>query len=171
MTITKPQTAHKGTVHKDTVREVKAPGSATSTVVEPGVTYAYNIVLDKAGSTAVAQFHLPLNMPATDMQAYTTKALGVIELVQLKFDRDKLKVELKLSAAMLDALKAEFLEERAKSEEEAKRSGNGKLAKPKSQQLIAMDNNYRQSQRRHDAMVADLAQMEKRLGTVSGDVS
>ena len=156
MTATKPQ-----------AREVKAPGSATKEVVEPGVTYAFNIVLDKAGSTAVAQFHLPLNMSAETMQAYTTKALGVIEMTQLKFDRDKLKVELKLSAAMLDNLKEEFAQTRKKAEEESKRAGNGKLAKPVSQQLIALDNNYRQANKRHDAMVADLAQMEKRLGLSS----
>jgi len=150
---------------KPQAKEVKAPGSATKEVVEPGVTYAYNIVLDKAGSTAVAQFHLPLNMGEQEMGEYTRKALRAIEMTQLKLDRDKLKVELRLSGAMLDNLKEEFLHARKKNEDEAKRSGNGKLAKPINQQFIALDNNYRQSQRRHDAMVADLAQMEKRLNS------
>lgn len=160
MVVTKPQV--KPSVVP--TREVKAPGSATPQVVEPGVTYAFNILLDKVGSTAVAQFHLPLNMDEGDMQMYTARALHVIEMVQLKFDRDKLKVELKLSGAMLDSLKEEFNQVKAKNEEEAKRSGNGKLAKPVSQQLIALDNNYRNAQKRHDAMLADFTQMEKRLG-------
>jgi len=153
---------------KPQAKEVRAPGSATKEVVEPGVTYAYNIVLDKAGSTAVAQFHLPLNMGEREMGEYTRKALHTIEMAQLKFDHDKLKVELKLSGAMLHNLEEEFVQARKKNEDEAKRAGNGKLAKPISQQFIALDNNYRQSQRRHDAMVAELAQMEKRLGTYSG---
>lgn len=157
MTITKPQ-----------ARMVKAPGSATPEVVEPGVTYSFNIVLDKAGSTAITQFHLPLNMSEETMQEYTNKALRVVELTQLKFDHTKLKVELKLSAAIIDSLKEELKQARVSREEEAKRSGNGKVAKPINQQLLAMDNNLRQSMKRHDAMIADLAQMEKRLGTNSG---
>ena len=144
-------------------REVKSPGSATPQVVEPGVTYSFNIILDKAGSTAIAQFHLPLSMSANDMQDYTRKALGVIEMEQLRFDKEKLKVELKLSAAMIDSLKEELKNSRANRDEEIKRSGNGKVGKPISQNLLAMDNNLRQSMRRHDAMIADLAQMEKRL--------
>jgi len=154
MTITKPQ-----------AREVKSPGSATKEVVEPGVTFSYNIVMDKTGSTAIVQFHLPLSMPEETMQAYTRKALGVVELEQLRFDRNKLKVELKLSSAMLDSLKEEFNTIRVSRDEEAKRAGNGKVGKPASQQLLAMDNNLRQAMRRHDLMVADLAQMEKRLGS------
>ena len=70
---------------------------------------------------------------------------------------------------MLDQIKQEFEEVRSKNEKEARLSGSGKVAKPLNQQLVAMDNNYRQSQRRHDAMIADLAQMEKKLGTVSSN--
>jgi hypothetical protein len=171
MTIQKPQakTATRKDSYMDTVRDVKAPGSSTPQVVEPGVTYAFNIILDKVGSTAVAQFHLPLNMSVETMQAYTKKALEVIEMQQLRFDAQKLKVEIKLSAVMLDQIKQEFEEVRSKNEKEARLSGNGKVAKPLNQQLVAMDNNYRQSQRRHDAMIADLAQMEKKLGTVSSN--
>ena len=144
--------------------QVKSPGAPTREVVEPGVTYAYNIVLDKAGSTAVAQLHLPLNMHAEDMQTYTNKALHVIEMVQLKFDRDKLKVELKLSAAMLDSLKEELKAARIARDKEMQTSGNSKVAKPVNQQLLAMDNNLRHAMARHEAMLADLVQMEKRLG-------
>jgi hypothetical protein len=154
-------------IAKPQAREVKAPGSSTKEVVEPGVTFSYNIVLDKAGSTAIVQFHLPIGMDEEKMQTYTRKVLGVVELEQLRLDRNKLKVELKLSSAMLESLKEEFSHERAKSDEEAKRSGNSKLAKPKNQQLIAMDNNYRNASRRHESMVADLAQMEKRLAVNS----
>jgi hypothetical protein len=147
-----------------TVLPVKAPGSSTREIVEPGVTYSFSIVLDKVGSQAIAQFHLPLSMNEEEMMDYTFKALSVVEMTQLKFDRDKLKVELKLSSAMLDNLKREFQEAKGAAEEEAKRSGNGKIAKPINQNLIALDNNYRQNSKRHEAMVADLAQMEKRLG-------
>jgi len=147
--------------------QVKAPGSSVKEIVEPGVTYSFNIVLDKAGSTAIAQFHLPLGMPKEEMQAYTIKALNVIELTQLKFDRDKLKVEIKLNAAILDSLKEELKQTRAARDEEAKRSGTGKVAKPINQQLLAMDNNLRQNMARHEAMLADLIQMEKRLGSGS----
>jgi len=166
---TKIHTPYRTVTSSSETKEVKAPGSATAHVVEPGVTYSFNVVLDKAGSIAIAQFHLPLSMSEREMQEYTSKALGVIELQQLRFDAQKLKVEIKLSAALLDQLKQEFDETRGRHEKEARLSGNGKVAKPLSQQLIAMDNNYRQTQRRHDAMIADLAQMEKRLanGTVS----
>jgi hypothetical protein len=149
-------------------KEVKAPGMATQQVVIPGVTYSFNIVLDKAGSTAIAQFHLPLDMSAKEMVAYTGKALGVIELQQLKFDHAKLKIELKLSAAMLDGIKDEYAAKRLEAEASAKASGNAKLAKPVAQNLLAMDQNYKQAQRRHDAVIADLAQMEKRIGEVEG---
>jgi hypothetical protein len=162
MTFVKPQAQSKKV-------EVKAPGSAMPTVVEPGVTYSFNIVLDKAGSTAIAQFHLPLSMQEEEMQSYTQKALRVVELVQLKFDRDKLKVEIKLSSVMIDRQKEELQQARKARDEEAKRSGNGKVAKPVNQQLIALDNSLRQSMSRHDAMLLDLAQMEKKLGTVSSD--
>lgn len=155
MTPTKPQ------------REVKSPGAATPQVVEPGVTYAFNLVLDKAGSTAVAQFHLPLNMDESSMRAYTDKALHVVEMVQLKFDRDKLKVEIKLSAMMIDRQKEELKQARIARDEEAKRSGSGKVAKPVTQQLLSIDNSVKQSMARHEAMLLDLAQMEKRLGSDS----
>jgi hypothetical protein len=166
MTITRPQAANK--VASKTVeapaREVKSPGASTKEVVEPGVTFSFNVVMDKAGSTAIVQFHLPLSMAEQDMQRYTRKALGVVELEQLRFDRNKLKVEIKLSSALLDSLKEEFTSARSQRDEEAKRSGNGKVAKPVNQQLIAMDNNLRQAMRRHDSMIADFAQMEQRLG-------
>jgi len=159
MISTKPQT-------KPT--QVKAPGSATKEIVEPGVTFSFNIILDKAGSTAIAQFHLPLSMDEDVMQAYTRKALGVIELEQLRFDYQKLKTEIKLSVAMIDNIKEELKQKRAEKEEEAKRSGNGKIARPVAQNLIAIDNNLRQAMHRHDSMIADAAQMEKRLGSNSG---
>jgi len=165
MAYTKPQTKQ----NTNSEREVKAPGSSAPQVVEPGVTYAFNVVLDKAGSTAVAQFHLPLNMSVDDMHRYTRKALDVIEMQQLRFDAQKLKVELKLSSALLEQLKKEFEETRAKHEKEARLSGNGKVAKPLSHQLVAMDNNYRQQQRMHEAKLAELMSMEIRLGTVGAN--
>ncbi len=154
-------------------KEVRAPGSAIPTVVEPGVTYAYNILLDKVGSTAVAQFHLPLSMSGEDMLAYTRKALKAIEMTQLKFDCDKLRVEFKLSSAMIDSQKRELVEARKQREEEARRSGSGKVAKPVAQQLLSIDNSIRQAEARHIAMQADLLDMEKRLdhGSDSSNVN
>lgn len=152
-------------------KEVRAPGSAIPTVVEPGVTYAYNIILDKMGSTAVAQFHLPLSMSEENMRTYTRKALRAIEMTQLKFDCDKLKVELKLSSAMIDSQKRELIEARKQREEAARCSGNGKIAKPVAQQLLSIDNSIRQAEARHTAMQADLLNMEKRLGSDSGNVN
>jgi ribosome maturation protein Sdo1 len=98
------------------------------------------------------------------MRAYTDKALHVVEMVQLKFDRDKLKVEIKLSAMMIDRQKEELKQARIARDEEAKRSGSGKVAKPVTQQLLSIDNSVKQSMARHEAMLLDLAQMEKRLG-------
>jgi hypothetical protein len=167
MTIMRPQPRRDERTQE--LKEVKAPGAATPvTIAQPGVTYSFNIVLDKAGSTVIAQFHLPLDMHEAEMQLYTYKALKVIELQQLRFDRDKLKVELKLSAAMLDSLKEELAYAKKKRDDEVKRSGNTRVAKPISENLIALDNNLRQNMKRHDAMLADLAQMEKRLAPNCG---
>jgi hypothetical protein len=167
MTTIRPQERKYASKTPTEPKEVRAPGSATVQVVEPGVTYSFNIVLDKAGSTAIAQFHLPLSFTKEEMLEYTAKALSVIEMQQLRFDRDKLKVEIKLTSAMLDNMKEDFVKARANAEKDAKLSSNGKLAKPVNQQLIALDNDYRNQQKRYEAMQAELLQMEKRLGANS----
>jgi len=149
--------------------QVKSPGSSKPEVVTPGVTFSFNMVLDKAGSSAVAQFHLPLSMSLEEMSGYTRKAINVLELEQLRLDRNKLKAEIKLSAHMLERLKREVIAKQKKAEAARNRAGNGKLGDPKiAQELLAVEQDYRNNEQRHEHMQADLLEMEHKLGVNSG---
>jgi len=133
----------------------------TQVTVAPGVTFSFSIALDKIGSNAVAQFHLPLGMDDAEMHRHTRKAMRILELEKLRIDADMLELELKLSAGTLVFMKADLIEEHAK--QDAAKKGKHSVATSDKHRLLMMDNDYKKNQALHDQKVLRLQEMKDRL--------